>query len=273
MTDYLQPHPAIQNQAAAVETKTLSGALVNLAALHSVLDDALAANRPEWIPCRAGCSFCCWQMNEMVSWLEAAAIFNVVREWDASRKSALVTRALREVDALMADDAIMQFADGNEITPERLPDLAGAFRKHVRPCAFLDRASGNCTIYDVRPMHCRVFGQSVVMRRDEDDPALYGCTVVAGDTRAQIATTGEAELFDVTDFFKAQRLMEGAPHVFALPLAFWVKTVAEGPEWSLDYPETLFERFVENYKPLEFQAVRESEDVNGDTDAPAASAA
>lgn len=249
-------HPSIQNQA-AVAAPTLGDALVNLAALQSLLDEALAANKPDWIPCRAGCSFCCWQMNEMVSWLEAAHIFNAVRGWDAGQKMQLVARALREVDALMADPDIMQFANGDEITPERLPDLAAAFRKHVRPCAFLNRERGECMIYDARPTHCRVFGQSVVMRRDADDPALYGCTVVAGDVQAHLNADEDVSLFDVTDFFKAQRIMEGAPHVTALPLAFWVKVVAEGPDWSLDHPELLFERFIENYKPLQLEAVRE----------------
>lgn len=261
-----QTHPAIQNQSGVLEARGLAGALANLAVLQALLDQELADACPDIIPCRRGCAFCCWQMNEMVSWLEAAQIFNVVRTWSAAQKAQLVQRAQREVDALMADPQVMQFANGDEITPDRLPVLASAMRRHVRPCVFLDRVDGGCMIYEARPTHCRVFGQSVVMRRDSDEPAFYGCEVAAGDVRAEIERAGELQLTDVTPFFKAQRTLEGAPHVTALPLAFWVKAVADGPDWSLDYPDALFERFLDAYQPMNFEVVRDEEKLGESSD-------
>lgn len=247
-------HPSVENYQKTAR-QTLDDALVNLGVLNNLLDETLTRHRPDWVPCRAGCSWCCWQMNEMVSWIEAAAIFNAVREWDAGQKAGLVQRAERECEMLLADPVIAKFAEGSEVTPELLPQLAEAFRKHIRPCAFLKQESGECSIYEVRPQHCRVFGHSVVMPREDDKPAFYGCSVAREVVDERLNADEPVNLFDVSGFLKALYVMAGAPHVFALPLAFWVREVARGEEWGIDNPAPLFERFLAYYKPMKFEAV------------------
>lgn len=277
----MDSRPALQNQANAAQTIALDDVLVQTRAVYQVTDDAVAQHRPAWIPCKAGCSFCCWTMNSMVTWLEAATIFHQVKTWSAEQKRALIERATNERALLLADPDIGKFAEGVEIKPEELTNLNAAFRRYVRPCAFLNRADGTCSIYDERPMACRMFGH-VSVQSANAEPAGYFCDVVEKDFDAQVEKikTGAAKddtlnLLDATPFFKVVNRMAGAPHVFALPLSFWVWEVANGTEWNIDYPERLFERFLGWFHPLELRlregAALETENASTQNDVNAAS--
>lgn len=86
--------------------------------------------------CAAGCSRCCHGLKIEASVPEAVAIAEFLRE--------LPPEELAETRAQMAEEA--EYAQSL--------DADARWREQV-PCAFLDDASGQCVIYDVRPLTCR----------------------------------------------------------------------------------------------------------------------
>lgn len=86
--------------------------------------------------CGAGCSRCCHGLKIEASAPEAVAIAEFLR--------GLTPEGLAETREQMSEEAA--FA--------RTLDADTRWREQV-PCAFLDDASGECVIYDVRPFTCR----------------------------------------------------------------------------------------------------------------------
>jgi len=116
------------------------------------------------IACGAGCASCC-NAHVGVEMAEAFVILEFLRE---TRK----------------DDAL---ADLLARTGDRAREVGGldpAARWAARvPCGFLDRDSGNCTIYEARPLACR--GYNSTERRACDEAAARG------DSDAGIPADGE----------------------------------------------------------------------------------
>jgi Fe-S-cluster containining protein len=128
-----------------------------LAAYDAYIDHILAAEH--WQPtCRRGCSACCrHELARGVGALEALAIYDRVHGWpdvdDLYRQCVENAAAFQRLllGRLEADPRPLGPDD------ERVLDAHLAYNALERPCAFLDRATGACRIYPVRPLVCRFF--------------------------------------------------------------------------------------------------------------------
>ena len=132
--------------------------------LIQIVDAALAdatQRSGKWLVCRPGCKQCC---------IGAFAI----NQLDARRlRLCLAKLALREPERAerireRARDSIARLArdfPGDPVTGllDRGDDAAQRFSEFANdePCPVLDPATGNCELYESRPMTCRVFGPPV----------------------------------------------------------------------------------------------------------------
>lgn len=234
---------------------TLDDAAVNLAVLYKLTDQTLSELRPAWSPCAAGCSWCCWSLNVLITWIEAYYVFMEVKRWSPEAKKELARRARAEVTILLGDPVIAEYAAAdattNAITPDKFPRLQAAMRNHLRPCPFLNRETNQCSVYEERFMACRLFGTSVASNLKGEN-VLYGCNVVekvAGEN-------SDTHLLDARPVSGALMSMAGAPTVYARPVSFWIDMLAQGEEenlgYSLDDPESIFAKLMFLYQPFDF---------------------
>jgi Fe-S-cluster containining protein len=134
------------------------------AALIQIVDSALAeATRRsgEWLVCRPGCTQCCigaFAINQ----LDAARLQRGLADLEKRephRAQRMRKRAREAVARLSADfpgDAATGLLDKGDNAAERFADFA-----NEEPCPALDPETGNCELYEARPMTCRVFGPPV----------------------------------------------------------------------------------------------------------------
>ena len=136
--------------------------------LIQIVDGALAdATRRsgKWLVCRPGCTQCC------------IGVF-AINQLDARRlRLGLAELALREPERAerireRASESVARLArdfPGDPVTGilGQGGDAAQRFSEFANdePCPVLDPATGNCELYESRPMTCRVFGPPV---RSED---------------------------------------------------------------------------------------------------------
>jgi Fe-S-cluster containining protein len=132
--------------------------------LIQIVDSALAdvARRSgEWLVCRRGCTQCCVGVFP-INQLDAARLRRgmAVLEKKAPKRAAQVRRRARESVARLAaefpGDPISWVLDEGEEAEQRFARFG-----NDEPCPALDPATGNCELYDSRPMTCRVFGPPV----------------------------------------------------------------------------------------------------------------
>jgi len=136
--------------------------------LIQIMDAALAeaAHRAgHWLVCRPGCTQCCM------------GVF-AINQLDAQR----LRRGLAELEALSPKRADSLRSRAREALVRLTPEFPGdtvtgllgegeMFEKHFaefandEPCPALDPETGNCELYEWRPMTCRTFGPPV---RSED---------------------------------------------------------------------------------------------------------
>lgn len=136
--------------------------------LIQIVDAALAdATRRsgKWLVCRPGCTQCCIGVFA-INQLDARRLRLGLAELalcEPERAKRIRERA-RESLARLAGDF-----PGDPVTGiiERGDDAAQRFSEFANdePCPVLDPATGNCELYESRPMTCRVFGPPV---RSED---------------------------------------------------------------------------------------------------------
>jgi Fe-S-cluster containining protein len=136
--------------------------------LIQIVDSALAeATRRsgEWLVCRPGCTQCCigaFPINQLDALRLRRGLADL--ELRAPRRADGVRRRAREsVARLSADfpgDPVSGVLDEGDEAAERFSDFA-----NDEPCPVLDPQTGNCELYESRPMTCRVFGPPV---RSED---------------------------------------------------------------------------------------------------------
>ncbi|PYX49513.1 MAG: zinc/iron-chelating domain-containing protein [Acidobacteria bacterium] len=136
--------------------------------LIQIVDSALAdATRRsgEWLVCRPGCTQCCigaFSINQ----LDAFRLRRGLAELDRrapERAAGVRQRALESVARLSPEfpgDPISGILDEGKEAERRFADFA-----NDEPCPALDPVTGNCELYESRPMTCRVFGPPV---RSED---------------------------------------------------------------------------------------------------------
>jgi Fe-S-cluster containining protein len=132
--------------------------------LIQIVDSALAnAARKSgaWLACRPGCTQCCigaFSINQ----LDAARLRRGLAELErgAPERAARVRQRARESVARLSPefpgDALSGVLDEGDEAAHRFADFA-----NDEPCPALDPATGNCELYESRPMTCRVFGPPV----------------------------------------------------------------------------------------------------------------
>jgi len=136
--------------------------------LIQIVDSALAetARRSgEWLVCRPGCTQCCvgaFPINQLDALRLRRGLADL--ELRAPERADGVRRRARESVARLSrdfpGDPVSGILDEGDDAAERFSDFA-----NDEPCPALDPETGNCELYESRPMTCRVFGPPV---RSED---------------------------------------------------------------------------------------------------------
>jgi Fe-S-cluster containining protein len=136
--------------------------------LIQIVDSALAetARRSgDWLVCRPGCTQCCvgaFPINQ----LDALRLRRGLADLEVSapeHADGVRRRARESVARLSGDfpgDPVSGILDEGDDAAQRFSDFA-----NDEPCPALDPETGNCELYESRPMTCRVFGPPV---RSED---------------------------------------------------------------------------------------------------------
>ncbi len=155
--------------------------------LIQIVDAALAETTRRsgnWLVCRTGCTQCCigpFPINRLDAMRLQRGLLQLERR-DPARASAIRHRAKQAVEKLAADfpgDPRTGILDESEDGAARFETFA-----NDEPCPVLDPATGNCELYESRPMTCRVFGPPV---RSED--GLGFCELCfQGATEEEIAS-------------------------------------------------------------------------------------
>ncbi len=114
------------------------------------------------IACAKGCSTCCFHWVEDVYSFEAQMIGQYIRE-NMPRDMERIKKTCREDEKLLTilqeavDDKIQE--NFQEIEKEGIDSvdlLLASFYQLKRPCPLLS-AGGECSIYPVRPLTCRIY--------------------------------------------------------------------------------------------------------------------
>jgi len=159
---------------------------INDRALIQIVDSALAevAQRSgKWLVCRPGCTQCCIGVFP-INQLDAQRLRRGLDDLETSspvRAEHIRARARDALARLSQDfpgDPVTGILDDGDEAEKRFADFA-----NDEPCPALDPETGNCELYESRPMTCRVFGPPI---RSED--GLGVCELCfQGATDAQIA--------------------------------------------------------------------------------------
>lgn len=124
-------------------------AVQKLKELYSIYERAVQQIN-QYISCRKGCSECCYVYVDTTA-IEAELIRRYVKEnFQSSKVSELACKA-KETAKEMPHYQDIENADDNEINII----AKNYFRKRI-PCLFLTD-KGECSIYEVRPVNCRIF--------------------------------------------------------------------------------------------------------------------
>jgi Fe-S-cluster containining protein len=136
--------------------------------LIQIVDSAFADARRrsgEWLVCRPGCTQCCIGVFS-INQLDAQRLRRGLAELairDPERAERIRERARDSVTRLATDfpgDPATGTLKQGDAASRRFSEFA-----NHEPCPVLDPATGNCELYESRPMTCRVFGPPV---RSED---------------------------------------------------------------------------------------------------------
>jgi Fe-S-cluster containining protein len=136
--------------------------------LIQIVDSALAdATRRsgKWLVCRPGCTQCCigaFPINQLDALRLRRGLTDLEKRAPV-RAHRVRERAREAVGRLSRDfpgDPASGILDEGDEAAKRFSDFA-----NDEPCPVLDPETGNCELYESRPMTCRVFGPPV---RSED---------------------------------------------------------------------------------------------------------
>jgi Fe-S-cluster containining protein len=132
--------------------------------LIQIVDSALgdvARRSGSWLVCRPGCTQCCVGVFS-INQLDAARLRRGLADLEkkAHQRAAQVRQRARESAARLSSEfpgnPISGVLDEGEEAERKFSDFA-----NHEPCPALDPATGNCELYESRPMTCRVFGPPV----------------------------------------------------------------------------------------------------------------
>ena len=128
--------------------------------VNSALADA-ACRSGEWLVCRPGCTQCCigtFPVNQLdaLRLRQGLADMAARAPAQAERVRARAQDAVARLSRDFPGDAATGVLDEGDDAERRFSDFA-----NDEPCPVLDPATGNCELYESRPMTCRVFGPPV----------------------------------------------------------------------------------------------------------------
>lgn len=138
--------------------------------LYSAADENIEKTRslyPDW-PCKKGCSECCTYSPVIVTGIEWLVIYEYLIDLSKEKQNEVLIRFGNT------------FGDILQSMPKEFLTKESAFRKIRRkkerfiaklknvPCPFLE-SDNSCLIYTVRPLSCRLFGNSI------KSGLLWGC--------------------------------------------------------------------------------------------------
>jgi len=132
--------------------------------LVQIVDSALAdaARRSgDWLVCRPGCTQCCigvFSINQLDAERLRRGLADLAKSQPEQAEKVRL-RARESVARLTPEfpgDPISGVLDESEGAAQRFADFA-----NDEPCPALDPLTGNCGLYESRPMTCRVFGPPV----------------------------------------------------------------------------------------------------------------
>src|ERR1700730_1318634 len=136
--------------------------------LIQIVDSALAdvtRRSGEWLVCRPGCTQCCigaFSINQLDAFRLRRGLADLGKR--APERASEVRRRARASVARLSPsfpgDPRSGVLDEGEAADKRFAEFA-----NDEPCPALDPLTGNCELYESRPMTCRVFGPPV---RSED---------------------------------------------------------------------------------------------------------
>jgi|ERR1700722_17281364 len=133
--------------------------------LIQIVDSAFAdaARRSgEWLVCRPGCTQCCIGVFS-INQLDAQRLRRGLADLAVhapERAAAVRARARQSVARIAAEfpgNPASGILDEGSAAAESFSDFATD-----EPCPALDPVTGNCELYESRPMTCRVFGPPVL---------------------------------------------------------------------------------------------------------------
>jgi Fe-S-cluster containining protein len=136
--------------------------------LIQIVDSALAdvtRRSGNWLVCRPGCTQCCigaFAINQLDALRLRRGLSNLAKL--APERAAQVRErarnAVRRLSPEFPGDPASGVLHEGEEAEQQFADFA-----NDEPCPALDPQTGNCELYESRPMTCRVFGPPV---RSED---------------------------------------------------------------------------------------------------------
>jgi Fe-S-cluster containining protein len=145
-------------------SSSASKVLLKDQALIQIVESALAeATRRsgDWLVCRPGCTQCCIGVFP-INQLDAMRLRRGLADLDdrAPERAKRVRERARDAVARLAPDfpgdPLTGVLDEGDAAAERFADFA-----NDEPCPALDTETGNCELYESRPMTCRTFGPPV----------------------------------------------------------------------------------------------------------------
>jgi len=141
-----------------------SKVLVKDQALIQIVDSALseATRRSgQWLVCRPGCTQCCigvFPINQLDALRLRQGLADLAIR--APERAHRVRERARDAVARLAPDfpgdLLTGVLDEGDVAAKRFADFA-----NDEPCPALDPETGNCELYESRPMTCRTFGPPV----------------------------------------------------------------------------------------------------------------
>jgi Fe-S-cluster containining protein len=133
-------------------------------ALIQIVDSALAeaARRSgDWLVCRQGCTQCCigvFPINQLDAQRLRRGLADL--EIQSPERADRVRERAREAASRLSQDfpgdPSSGILDEGDTAVERFSEFA-----NDEPCPVLNPETGNCELYESRPMTCRVFGPPV----------------------------------------------------------------------------------------------------------------
>jgi len=132
--------------------------------LIQIVDSALAdvtRKSGEWLVCRPGCTQCCmgaFAINQLDAWRLRRGLDDLEKlaPERATRVRERARDAMARLGADFPGDAVSGVLDETEEGERRFAGFA-----NDEPCPALDPLTGNCELYESRPMTCRVFGPPI----------------------------------------------------------------------------------------------------------------